>query len=80
MDEMRPRPYDRYSAQLFCHHSGNYLTTQVGIEHDRLPKVRAEMRREAQAHVNTVGREVEITFYLTLERRVWFTPKAELPS
>ena len=77
---MKPQLYDRYSLRLFCRHCGNYLTTLVGIERERLPTVRAELRREAQAHAKSIGREVEITLYLTLERRVWFVPKGERPS
>ena len=80
MDEMKPQLYDRYSAELFCQHCGHYLTTRVGIERERLPAVRAELRQEAQAHTNAIGREMEITLYLTLERRVWFLPKPQRPT
>jgi hypothetical protein len=80
MDDMKPQPYDRYSMELFCQRCGHYLTTRVGIERERVSAVRAELRQEAQAHAETVGRVVEITLYLTLERRVWFTPKAERPA
>ena len=80
MDEIRPQLYDRYSAELFCQHCGHYLTTRVGIERERLPKVRAELRQEAQAHAEKIGREVEITLDLTLERRVWFLPKPQSPT
>jgi hypothetical protein len=74
IDEMKPQLYDRYSLELFCQHCGHYLTTLVGIEREQLAAKRAELRREAQAHAEKIGREVEITFYLTLERRVWFVP------
>lgn len=75
---MKPQIYDRYNAELFCQHCGHYFfTTRVGIDHDQLPAVRADLRREAQAHSNAIGREVEITLYLTLERRVWFLPKPQ---
>ena len=77
---MKPQPCDRYSLDLFCQHCGHYLTTRVGIERERLPMVRAELRREAQAHSDKIGREVEVTLYLTMQRRVWFTPKAERPA
>ncbi len=76
---MKPQPYDHYSIELFCQHCGHYLTTRVGIDRERLPTVRAELRREAQAHAEKIGREVEITLYLTLERRVWFVPRAGRP-
>src|SRR5712691_4328936 len=61
MDEMKLQPYDRYTLSLYCQHCGNYLTTLVGIARDRLPMVRAELRLEAQAHADKIGREVEIT-------------------
>src|SRR5258706_5100858 len=80
MDEMKPQLYDRYTLSLYCQHCGNYLTTLVGIEREHLAAKRAELRREAQAHAEQIGREVEITLLLTLERRVWFTPKAERPA
>ncbi len=79
MDVMKPDPYDRYSLDLFCQHRGHYLTTLVGIERERVPAVRAELRREAQAYAEKIGCVVEITLYLTLELRVWFVPKAGLP-
>ena len=72
--------YDRYTIEVFCQHCGTYLTTLVGIEREQLAAKRAELRREAQAHAEQIGREVEITFYLTLERRVWFTPLLERPT
>jgi hypothetical protein len=80
MDEMKPQPYDRYGLELFCQHCGNYLTTLVGIEREQLAAKRAELRREAQAHAEKIGLDVEITLYLTLERRVWFMPKLQRPS
>jgi hypothetical protein len=80
MDEIKPQPYDRYTLSLYCQHCGNYLTTLVGVERERLPKVRTELRQEAQAHAEKIGREVEITLYLTLERRVWFMPKPQRPT
>ncbi len=77
---MKLQPYDRYTLSLYCQHCGNYLTTLVGIARDRLPMVRAELRLEAQAHADKIGREVEITLRVTLDRRVWFTPKPERPA
>ena len=80
MDEMKHDPYDRYSMELFCQHCGHYLTTLVGMEREQVPKVRAELRREAQAHAEKIGRAVEITLYLTMQRRAWFTPLPERPT
>jgi hypothetical protein len=80
MDDMKPDRYDRYSLDLFCQHCGHYLTTLVGIEREQLPTVRAELRREDQAHAEKIGREGEITFYLTMERRVWFLPQPQRPT
>ncbi len=71
---MKPQLYDRYSMERFCQHCGTYRTTLVGIEREQLAVNRAELRQEAQAHAEKIGREVEITSYLTLERRVWFVP------
>jgi hypothetical protein len=80
MDEMKPQPYDRYTLQLFCLHCGNYLTTLVGVAREQVVAKRAELRREAQAHANKVWRKVEITLEMTLQRRVWFTPKPARPA
>ena len=77
---MKHDPYDRYSLDLFCQHCGHYLTTLVGIEREQVAAKRAELRREAQGHAEQIGREIEISLYLTLERHVWFSPKAEGPA
>jgi len=47
----------------------------VGIERDRVQALRAQLREMAQQHVNEIGRETEVTFYVTQQRRVWFTPR-----
>jgi hypothetical protein len=72
--------YDRYTLSVYCQHCGNYLTTLVGIERERVPKVRAELRALAQDHAEAIGREVEVTFRVTQERRVWFAPEGTPPQ
>jgi len=66
--------YDLYTIEIFCQHCGQYLTTLVGIERERVQAVRAQLREMAQQHVNEIGRETEVCFYVTQQRRVWFTP------
>jgi low affinity Fe/Cu permease len=66
--------YDRYTIELYCQHFGTYLNTFVGIERDRVAAVRAQLRELAQQHANDIGREMEVTFHVTQQRRVWFTP------
>jgi hypothetical protein len=71
----RPSPrYDCYTLALFCQHYGQYLTTLVGIECERVHAVRAQFRERAKQHANEFSRETEVTFYVTQQRRVWFTP------
>ena len=36
--------YDRYTIEVYCQHCGTYLNTLVGIEHNRVPAVRAQLR------------------------------------
>ena len=74
MPHTKTAPHDRYTIEVNCQHCGTYLTTLVGIEHNRLSAVRAQLREMAQQHANEIGREAEITFRVTHERRVWFTP------
>jgi hypothetical protein len=66
--------HDRYTIQVFCQHCGTYLNTLVGIERERLSAVRAQLRELSQQHANEIGRETEITFRVTQQRRVWYTP------
>jgi hypothetical protein len=68
--------YDRYTLSVFCQHRGQYLLTIAGVERERVPKLRAELRDITQQHANEFGRDTEVTFYVTQQRRVWFTPEA----
>jgi hypothetical protein len=67
--------YDRYTLSVFCQHCGQYLTTRVGIERERVAKIRAELCELAQQHANEFGRETEVMFYVTQQRLVWFAPE-----
>jgi hypothetical protein len=68
--------YDRYTIAAYCQHFRQYLTTITGMRRERLAAVRAQLREMAQQHANEIGREVEITFHVTQQRRVWFMPEA----
>jgi hypothetical protein len=65
--------YDRYTIEVFCQHCGTYLNTLVGIERNRVSAVRAAPGNGP--HASGIGREVEITFHVTRQRWVWFTPE-----
>jgi hypothetical protein len=65
---------------VFCQHCGTYLNTLVGIEHNRVAAVRAQLREMAQQHANEIGRETEFTFRVSQERRGWFTPEGPPPQ
>jgi hypothetical protein len=67
--------HDRYTIEVYCQHCGTYLNTLVGIEHNWVAAVRAQLREMAQQHANEGGREMEVTFSVTQQRRVWFTPE-----
>jgi hypothetical protein len=74
----RPRMRWRFSARasgLGTGHCGTYLNTLVGVERERVATVRAKLRELSHQHANEIAREVEITFYITQLRRVWFTPE-----
>jgi hypothetical protein len=68
------RRSDRFTLKVYCQHCGQYLTTIVGVEREHVPSVRAELRELAQQHADEVGRAIEVTFYVTLQRSTVFTP------
>jgi hypothetical protein len=46
--------HDRHTIEVYRQHCGNYLTTLVGIEHNRLSAVRAHLGELAQQHATEV--------------------------
>lgn len=71
------RQLDRFSLELFRQHCGQYLTSLAGVERKGLDAARGQLREEAQAHANAVGREVEVTYLVTLQRRAFIEPQAD---
>lgn len=69
------RRWDRFDLELFCQHCGQYLTTLVGVDRKSLSAARDAVRQAAQAHANAVGRTVEVTYSVTLQRAVFVEPQ-----